>query len=93
MKNEKMKKKDEKKTKKWRKKMKKKKTRKMKNCGFTRKFLDDFKGLPLLLYFFVKFLDDFHDFVSECVSFQKKINKPLWVVTVFPKKSGNFHWT
>ena len=37
-----------------------------------------------------KILDDFHDFVSECVSFQRKINNPFWVVTVFPKKSGQF---
>ena len=31
--------------------------------------------------------------VSECVSFQRKINNPFWVVNVFPKKSGNFYWT
>ena len=43
--------------------------------------------------FFVKILDDFHDFVSECVSFQRKINNPCWEVTVFQKKSDNFHWT
>ena len=42
---------------------------------------------------FVKILDDFHDFVSECVSFQRKINNPFWGVIVFPKKSDNFHWT
>ena len=28
--------------------------------------------------FFVKILDDFHDFVSECVSFPRKINNPFW---------------
>ena len=27
---------------------------------------------------FVKILDDFHDFVSECVSFPRKINNPFW---------------
>ena len=43
--------------------------------------------------FFVKILDDFHDFVSECVSFQRKINNPFWGVSVFPTKSDNFHWT
>ena len=39
----------------------------MKQFGFTRKILDDFQDLPLLLYFFVKIFDDFHDFVSECL--------------------------
>ena len=43
--------------------------------------------------FFVKILDDFHDFVSECVSFPRKINNPFWGVIVFQKKSDNFHWT
>ena len=42
---------------------------------------------------FFKILDDFHDFVSECVSFQWEINNPFWGVIVFPRKSGNFHWT
>ena len=55
--------------------------------GFTRKIFDDF------VTFFVKILDDFHDFVSECVSFPMKINNPFCEVTVFPKKSGNVHWT
>ena len=35
---------------------------------------------------FVKILDDFHDFVSECVSFPRKINNPFWVVIVFRRK-------
>ena len=89
---------------KWKKWKKWKKTEKMKKNvekrkkfiknGFTRKILDDFHCLPLLLWlFFVKILNDFHDFVSECVSFPKKINNPFWVVTVFPKKSDKFHWT
>ena len=43
--------------------------------------------------FFVKILDDFHDFVSECVSFPRKINNPFWEVIVFPKKSDNLHRT
>ena len=47
----------------------------------------------VVVIFFVKILDDFHDCVSECVSFPRKINNPFWEVTVFPKKSDNFHWT
>ena len=47
----------------------------------------------VVVTFFVKILDDFHDFVSECVSFQRKINNPFWGVIVFPKKSDNFLWT
>ena len=43
--------------------------------------------------FFLKILNDFHDFVSECVSFPKKINNPFWGVTVIPKRSDKFHWT
>ena len=35
---------------------------------------------------FVKILDDFHDFVSECVSFPRKINNPLWEVIVFAEE-------
>ena len=59
---------------------------KMKKFGITRKIPDDFQGLPLLLFlFFVGILDDFHDFVSECVSFQKKMNNPFWGVTFFPR--------
>ena len=50
----------------------------MKKFGFTRKILNDFKGLPLLLKLFVKILDDVHDFVSEFVSFEQKINNPFW---------------
>ena len=35
---------------------------------------------------FVKILDDFYDFVSECVSFPRKINNPFWGVIVFSKE-------
>ena len=50
-----------------------------------------FPGFTVVVVtFFVKILDDFHDFVSECVSFQRKINNPFWEVSVFPKKSDNF---
>ena len=38
--------------------------------------------------FFVEILD-----VSECVSFQWKINNPFFGEGGFPKKSDNFHWT
>ena len=41
---------------------------------------------------FVEILDNFHDFVSECVSFPKKINNQFWGLTIFLKKSDNFHW-
>ena len=33
-----------------------------------------------------KILDDFNDFVSECVSFPRKINNSFWVVTVFSEE-------
>ena len=53
-----------------------------------------FPGFTVVVVtFFVKILDEFHDVVSECVSFPKKIKSPFWGVTVFPKKSDNFHWT
>ena len=53
-----------------------------------------FPGFTVVVVtFFVKILDDFHDCVSECVSFPRKINNPFWGVIVFPKKSDNFHWT
>ena len=40
----------------------------------------------VVVTFFVEILDDFHDFVSECVSFQRKINNPFWEVIVFPSE-------
>ena len=42
---------------------------------------------------FVQILNDFHDFVSECVSFQRKINNPFCGGHVFPRKNHKFHWT
>ena len=36
--------------------------------------------------FFVKIFDDFLDFVSECVSFPRKINNPFWEVIVFSRR-------
>ena len=72
----------------------KKKKRKMKKNGFTRKNPRRFPGFTVVVVtFFVKIIDDFHDFVSECVSFTRKINNPFWSVIVFQKKSDNFHWT
>ena len=53
-----------------------------------------FPGFTVVVVTFsVKILDDFHDFVSECVSFPRKMNNPFWGVIVFPKKIDNFHWT
>ena len=82
----------------------KKKTEKMEKHDETRKEneknwihtqnLRRFPGFTVVVVTFVgKILDDFHDFVSECVSFPRKINNPFWVVIVFPKESDNFHWT
>ena len=71
-----------------------KKERKMKKKWIHTQNPRRFPGFTVVVVtFFVKILDDFHDFVSECVSFQRKINNPFWGVIVFPKKSGNFHWT
>ena len=52
-----------------------------------------FPGFTVVVVtFFVKILDDFHDFVSERVSsFKRKINNPFWEVSVVQKKSDNFH--
>ena len=53
-----------------------------------------FPGFTVVVVtFFVKILDDLHDFDSECVSFPRKINNPFWEVTVVRKKSDNVHWT
>ena len=74
-----------KKTEKCRKMMKKERI--MKKFGFTRKILDDFQGFTNVVEsFFVKIPDDLHDFVSECVSFSRKINKPFWGLTVFSEE-------
>ena len=68
-------------------------------CGEMKKWIHTqnrrrFPGFTVVVVtFFVKILDDFHDFVSECVSFPRKINNPFWVVIIFPMKSDNFHWT
>ena len=54
-----------------------KKERKMKTFGFTRKILDDFQGLPFVVVTsFVEILNDFHDFVSECL-FPEENQQPV----------------
>ena len=46
-----------------------------------------FPGFTVVVVtFFVKVFDDFHDFVSECVSFPRKINNPFWGVIVFSEE-------
>ena len=63
-----------------------KKERKMKNWIHTQN-PRRFPGFAVVVVtFFVKILNDFHDFVSECVSFPRKINNPFWEVIVFPTK-------
>ena len=47
----------------------------------------------VVVTFCVEIVDDYHDFVSECVSFPKKINNPFWVDHRFLKKSDICHWT
>ena len=50
-----------------------------------------FPGFTVVVVtFFVKILDDFHGFVSECVSFQWKTNNPFSGVIVFRRKVTNF---
>ena len=69
---------------------------KMKKFGFTRKNPRRFPGFTVVVVvtLFVKLRDDFLYFVSECVSFPRKINNPFWGLTVFlQKKSDIFHWT
>ena len=69
------------------KKKKKKKTESSnisKVVGFTRRIPDDFRCCCNL--FFEEIMDDVHDFVSECVSFPRKIKNPLWDLTVFQRK-------
>ena len=82
--------KNENKTKKWRKIMKKRKKNEKKWIHTQNPWR--FPGFTVVVVtFFVKIRDDFHDFVSECVSFPRKINNPFWEAIVFPKKSENFH--
>ena len=77
--NEKTKKKE-----KWRKMMKKE--RKMKKLIHTQNPLRFPRFTVVVLTFFFKIHDDFHDFVSESVSFPRKINNPFCGVTVFSEE-------
>ena len=46
-----------------------------------------FRGFTVVVVIlFVKIQNDFHDFVSECVSLPRKTNNPFCGLTVFPKK-------
>ena len=78
-----------KKMKKWKNEKMKKKTKKMEKNDEKRKKNETtwihtqnprrFPGFTaVVVTFFVKILDDFHDFVSECVSFPRKINNQFW---------------
>ena len=50
-----------------------------------------FPGFTVVVVtFFVKILDDCHDFVSECVSFQRKINNPFWEGNRFSEEKYQF---
>ena len=52
-----------------------------------------FPGFTVVVVtFLLKILDDFHDFVSECVSSRGKSTTRVGL-TVFPMKSDIFHWT
>ena len=80
----KMKTKDEK-TKKWRKMLKKE--RKNEEIWIHTQYPRQFPGFSVVVVtFFVKIFDDFHDFVSECVFLPRKINNPFWEVTVFSEE-------
>ena len=53
-----------------------------------------FPGFTVVVVtFFVKILDGFHDFVSECVSFPRKINNPFFrrKVTIFIGRETKTH--
>ena len=59
----------------------------MKKFGFHTQNPRRFPGFAVVVVtLFVEIFDEFHDFVSECVSFPREINNPLWVVTVFRRK-------
>ena len=50
-----------------------------------------FPGFTVVVVtFFVKIIDDFHNFVSECVSFPRKINNPFWEWSFFQRKVAIF---
>ena len=49
-----------------------------------------FTVVVVVVTFFVEILDDFHDFVSECVFSPKSTNQ--FGRTSFFDESDNFHW-
>ena len=62
------------------------KTKKMKKWIQTQNPLLFPRFTVVVVTFFNEILDDFHDFVSECVTFQMKINNPFWVSAFFRRK-------
>ena len=67
------------------------KRKKMKKIGFqTQNPLRFPRFTVVVVTFFVKILVDFHDFVSECVSFQRKINNPFWGSNRFSEEKSQF---
>ena len=54
-----------------------KKERKMKKIGFTRKILDDFQGLPLLLSLFSSKTSTISMILFRNVSFPRKNQQPV----------------
>ena len=68
----------------------KKKKDKLKNMDSHAKSSTISRFTVVVVTFFFKILDDFHDFVSECVSFSGKINNPFWCVTFFKGKVAIF---
>ena len=72
--------------------MKRKKHRDdIKKFGFRRKIHEPFPRFAVVVVvinvtFFDEILRNFHDCLSECVSFPKKNDNQFWEVSVFPKK-------
>ena len=54
------------------------KNEKLKKFGFTQNPWRFPGFIVVVVTYFVEILDDFHDFVSECVSFGRKINNPFF---------------
>ena len=65
-----------------------KKERKMKKSDSLAKSSTISRVTVVVVTFFVKIFDDFHDFVSECVSFPKKINNPRKIAKVSPSNNN-----
>ena len=65
-----------------------KKERKMKKIGLHTQNPRRFPRFTVVVvtFFLIEIFDDVHGFVSECVSFARKINNPFCVVTVFSEE-------